>query len=90
MRYLLLLTMLMLTSCTINTSGVSNQELEYRIWELRNRIEKLEQHHPDKSRKSKKRKGPNPYYAHNISIGNSVVLGNPNAPVTVIKFSDFQ
>ena len=26
----------------------------------------------------------------NIPIGDSVVLGNPNAPVTIIKWTDFQ
>ena len=36
------------------------------------------------------RKGPNPDFSHNIEIGNSVVLGNPNAKVTVTKFTDFQ
>ena len=40
--------------------------------------------------KSKKRKSPNPNYKHNIKIGNSVVLGNPYAKVTIIKFSDYQ
>ena len=37
-----------------------------------------------------KRKTPDPNFAHNIEIGGSVVLGNPNAPVTVTKFTDFQ
>ena len=27
---------------------------------------------------------------HNIPIGNSPVRGNPNAPVTIVEFSDFQ
>ena len=44
----------------------------------------------DNSKKNNKRKGPNPDFAHNIPIGNSVVLGNPNASVTVTKFTDFQ
>ena len=26
----------------------------------------------------------------NVPIGNSVVLGNPNAPITIIKWTDFQ
>ena len=37
-----------------------------------------------------KRKTPNPNFVHNISIGNSIVLGNPEAKVTVTKFTDFQ
>ena len=38
----------------------------------------------------KKRKTPNPDFVHNIDIGGSVVLGNPNAGVTITKFTDFQ
>ena len=45
---------------------------------------------PQDSKKNNKRKGPNPNFSHNIEIGNSVVLGNPNAKVTVTKFTDFQ
>ena len=41
-------------------------------------------------KKNTKRKTPNPNISHNIPIGNSVVLGNPNAKVTVTKFTDFQ
>ena len=41
-------------------------------------------------KKNNKRKGPNPNISHNIPTGNSIVLGNPNAKVTVIKFTDFQ
>ena len=37
-----------------------------------------------------KRKTPNPNIAHNIDIGGSVVLGNPDAKITVTKFTDFQ
>ena len=40
--------------------------------------------------KKNKRKGPNPDIVHNIPVGNSIVLGNPNAKVTVTKFTDFQ
>ena len=40
--------------------------------------------------KNNKRKTPNPDFAHKIDIGNSVVLGNPDASVTVTKFTDFQ
>ena len=43
-----------------------------------------------KNKKNQKRKGPNPDFTHNIDIGNSVVLGNPDAKVTVTKFTDFQ
>ena len=45
---------------------------------------------PQDNKKNNKRKGPNPNFSHNIEIGNSVVLGNPNAKVTVTKFTDFQ
>jgi protein-disulfide isomerase len=42
------------------------------------------------NKKPQKRKTPNPNYAHNIDVGGSVVLGNPNAKVTITKFTDFQ
>ena len=41
-------------------------------------------------KQQQKRKNPNPDIAHNIEIGGSVVLGNPNAKVTITKFTDFQ
>ena len=41
-------------------------------------------------KKKQQRKNPNPNVAHNIEIGNSVVLGNPDAKVTLTKFTDFQ
>ena len=44
---------------------------------------------PD-AKKNNKRKTPNPNISHNIPIGDSVVLGNPSAKVTVTKFTDFQ
>ena len=37
-----------------------------------------------------KRKNPNPNISHNLDVGGSVVLGNPNAKVTITKFTDFQ
>ena len=42
------------------------------------------------SKNNNKRKTPNPNFVHNIDIGNSVVLGNPDAKITVTKFTDFQ
>ena len=42
------------------------------------------------TKKNNKRKTPNPNISHNIPIGNSVVLGNLDARVTVTKFTDFQ
>jgi len=44
----------------------------------------------DNNKNNNKRKGPNPNFVHNLDIGNSVVLGNPDAKVTVMKFTDFQ
>ena len=41
-------------------------------------------------KQQQKRKNPNPDIAHNIEVGGSVVLGNPNAKVTITKFTDFQ
>ena len=50
---------------------------------------KISSNKPD-PKKSNKRKTPNPNISHNIPVGNSVVLGNPNAKITVTKFTDFQ
>ena len=44
----------------------------------------------NKPKEQKKRKTPDPNFVHNIEIGNSVVLGNPDAKVTITKFTDFQ
>ena len=44
----------------------------------------------NKPKGKKKQKTPNYDFAHNIEIGNSIVLGNPNASVTVTKFTDYQ
>ena len=45
---------------------------------------------PSNNKNNNKRKTPNPNFVHNIDVGNSVVLGNPDAKVTVTKFTDFQ
>ena len=45
---------------------------------------------PKDNKKQQKRKTPNPDYVHNLDIGGSVVLGNPDAKVVVTKFTDFQ
>ena len=45
---------------------------------------------PNKKQDNNKRKTPNPNFVHNIDVGESVVLGNPDAKVTVTKFTDFQ
>ena len=41
-------------------------------------------------KQQQKRKSPNPDIVHNIEVGGSVVLGNPDAKVTITKFTDFQ
>lgn len=40
--------------------------------------------------RNKKRKTANPNVSHKIDIGNSVVIGNPDAKVVLTKFTDFQ
>tara|TARA_B110000263_G_C15006641_1_gene373071 strand:+ start:239 stop:529 length:291 start_codon:yes stop_codon:yes gene_type:complete len=44
----------------------------------------------NKPKENNKRKTPDPNFSHNIEIGNSIVLGNPDASVTVTKFTDYQ
>tara|TARA_B100001175_G_scaffold182133_1_gene154618 strand:+ start:38 stop:379 length:342 start_codon:yes stop_codon:yes gene_type:complete len=41
-------------------------------------------------KQNNKRKTANPNVSHKIDIGNSVVMGNPDAKVTLTKFTDFQ
>jgi protein-disulfide isomerase len=43
-----------------------------------------------KNNQNKKRKTANPNVSHKIDIGNSVVMGNPDAKVVLTKFTDFQ
>tara|TARA_Y100000817_G_scaffold264369_1_gene219728 strand:- start:261 stop:464 length:204 start_codon:yes stop_codon:yes gene_type:complete len=67
--------------------------MKNRILELEKELlnEKMSNIHEEKSKKNPtKRKTANPDFVHNIDIGNSVILGNPNARVTITKFSDFQ
>ena len=44
----------------------------------------------DNKKPQQKRKTPNPDFVHNLPIGGSVVMGNPNAKVTITEFTDFQ
>ena len=44
----------------------------------------------DNKKPQQKRKNPNPNFVHDIPIGGSVVMGNPNAKVTITEFTDFQ
>ena len=43
---------------------------------------------PAPKNNNKKQADPNAVY--NVPVGNSVVLGNPNAKVTIVKWTDFQ
>ena len=43
---------------------------------------------PAPPKNNKKQADPNAVY--NVPVGDSVVLGNPNAKVTIIKWTDFQ
>ena len=44
----------------------------------------------NKPKPQQKRKNPNPDFVHDLPIGGSVVMGNPNARVTITEFTDFQ
>tara|TARA_Y100000817_G_C16590328_1_gene426038 strand:+ start:24 stop:311 length:288 start_codon:yes stop_codon:yes gene_type:complete len=43
---------------------------------------------PAPKNNNKKQSDPNAVYS--VPVGNSVVLGNPNAKVTIVKWTDFQ
>jgi len=69
------------------------KELDKKISSLQSTVKNINvasKQPPKDDKKQQKRKTPNPSYVHNIDIGGSVVLGNPNAAVTVTKFTDFQ
>ena len=42
------------------------------------------------SSNDKKKPTPSNNTVYNIPVSNSVVLGNPSAPITVLEFTDFQ
>mgnify|MGYP001187017726 CR=1 FL=1 len=70
------------------------KEVDQKIVILQNSIKNLNlaSKQPAKSdpKKQQKRKNADPNYVHNIDIGESVVLGNPDAKVVITKFTDFQ
>ena len=51
-------------------------------------LEKMVASAPAPKNNNKKQADPNAVY--NVPVGNSVVLGNPNAKVTIVKWTDFQ
>ena len=51
-------------------------------------LEKKAASAPPKAQNNKKQADPNAIY--NIPVSNSVVLGNPNAKITVTEWTDFQ
>ena len=90
---------LILSFCLLfsHNSGKSSLEYELEILELKNTILKLEKellenkiNKKDDKKTTNKRKFHNPFYKHQIKVGNSVVIGNPNASVTITQFFDFQ
>ena len=90
MKYILIISFCLLFA---DNSKKSSLEYELEINQLKTKILELEkellQSKINKNGK-KTRKTPNPNFIHKIDIGNSVVLGNPNAKVTITKFTDFQ
>tara|TARA_Y100001960_G_C14267838_1_gene630756 strand:+ start:178 stop:501 length:324 start_codon:yes stop_codon:yes gene_type:complete len=59
---------------------------------LLDKISKMDLASSNKKNNNKKQQPlpADPNFVHNIPVGNSIVLGNPNAPVTIMKFTDFQ
>ena len=97
----LLLSILLLNAALFSENVKSDLEYQLEIEKLRNEILRLEKKlleeqlksnvkTKEKSKVKNKRKTPDPNFIHNIEIGNSVVLGNPKAPITLTKFTDFQ
>ena len=96
MRYLILIN-LIFNFIFSSTDSLINEieilKMKNRILELEKELlnEKIANIHEEKSKKNTpKIKTPNHNFVHNIDIGNSVILGSPNAKVTITKFLDFQ
>ncbi len=65
--------------------------LEARQKVLEQKITKIERQGPSAgNKKANNRPAPDPNKTYNIKIGDSVVLGNENAKVTIIEWTDFQ
>ena len=67
------------------------QKLLNRITELDKEVAHLKQAPPSaKNNDKKKRPQSDPNKEYDVAVAGSVVLGNPNAQVTVIKWTDYQ
>ena len=63
------------------------EELKKGQEKLSNEIKSLK---ASNNNNNQKKGNANASTIKNVPIGNSVVLGNPKAPVTIIKWTDFQ
>jgi len=104
MRKLSLLILILISNFIFSSDD--NLEHKLEILELKNTILQLEKElleerlkklnvtsnkNPANNKKpQQKRKNPNPDFVHDLPIGGSVVMGNPNARVTITEFTDFQ
>tara|TARA_B110000438_G_scaffold105495_1_gene103918 strand:- start:123 stop:419 length:297 start_codon:yes stop_codon:yes gene_type:complete len=70
------------------------KEFDQKIALLQNSVKNINVSSNKKPAENKKpqpkRKNPNPDFVHDLPIGGSVVMGNPNARVTITEFTDFQ
>ena len=65
------------------------KKINQKLDDIGKRLTNLEKKAPKPSGNNNKPKA-DPNAVYNIPISNSVVLGNPDAKVTVIKWTDFQ
>ena len=65
--------------------------LEARQKVLEQKITKIEKQGPSAvNKKASNRQAPDPNKRYNVKIGDSIVLGNKDAKVTIIEWTDFQ
>lgn len=69
----------------------TNKELIDKIAKLEERVGILEKSAAQQQQRAQQPKvDEEQLVAHDLPIGSSYVMGNPNAPVTLVKFSDYQ
>ena len=79
---------------TLIFAGVEDElkKMNQKLDDISKRLTSLEKKvaAPAAGKKQDDKKQADPNAVYNVPVGDSVVLGNPNAKITVIKWTDFQ
>ena len=84
-KKILLMSSLLFITTTFIFAGVEDElkKINQKLVQIEKKIDALS------SNNKKQPTAPN-NAVYNIPVSNSVVLGNPSAPITVLEFTDFQ